>query len=58
MGVPAVVQWVKSPPAEAWATAEVEVQSPDQHSVLNDPALTQLQCRFTAAVAQTQSLAY
>lgn len=37
-----MVQWVNNSTAEAWVTAEAQVQSPAGHSVLKDPALLQL----------------
>ena len=44
--VPAVVQWVKNPATAAQVTAEVQVQSPAQHSGFKDPALLKLWLGF------------
>ena len=42
LGVPAMVQWLKTPTAAARVAAEPWVQSPAQHSQLNDPTVSQL----------------
>ena len=42
LGVRSVVQWVKNSTSAAQVAAEVQVQSPNQHSGLKGPALLQL----------------
>ena len=51
-----MAQWVKNPTATSRVTAEMQIQSPTQHSGLKNPALPQLQHK-SAAVAWIQSLA-
>ena len=51
-GLPAVGQWVKNLMVAAWASAEVRVRSPAQHSGLRDPVFrSQLWLRFKFPLA-------
>ena len=47
-----MAQWVKNPTAAAQDTVEAWIPSPAWYSALKDPALTQLQLKFSQSVAQ------